>query len=65
MIWLESREGIHEERIITQRGQTAYVGHIPLNVEFLVEYLFAVAVSPMIRIDRLPVKLWLRTFPIP
>jgi hypothetical protein len=59
----ELGRGIHEERIITQRGQTAYVGHIPLNVEFLVEYLFAVAVSPKIRIDRLPVKLWGRYLP--
>jgi hypothetical protein len=63
LIESELGRGIHEERIITQRGQTAYVGHIPLNVEFLVEYLFAVAVSPMIRIDRLPVKLWGRYLP--
>lgn len=59
----ELGRGIHEERIITQRGQTVYVGHIPLNVEFLVEYLFAVAVSPRIHIDRLPVKLWGRYLP--
>jgi hypothetical protein len=63
LIESELGRGIHEERIITQRGQTAYVGHIPLNVEFLVEYLFAVALSPMIRIDRLPVKLWGRYLP--
>jgi hypothetical protein len=55
--------GIHEERIITQRGQTVYVGHIPMNVEFLVEYLFAIAVSPRINIERLPVKLWGRYLP--
>jgi hypothetical protein len=59
----ELGRGIHEERIITQRGQTVYMGHIPLNVEFLVEYLFAVAVSPRIRLDRLPVKLWGRYLP--
>lgn len=59
----ELGRGIHEERIITQRGQAVYVGHIPLNVEFLVEYLFAVAVSPRIHIDRLPVKLWGRYLP--
>lgn len=59
----ELGRGIHEERIITQRGQTVYVGHIPMNVEFLVEYLFAVAVSPRINIDRLPVKLWGRYLP--
>lgn len=59
----ELGRGIHEERIITQRGQTVYVGHIPLNVEFLVEYLFAVAVSPRTHLDRLPVKLWGRYLP--
>jgi len=59
----ELGRGIHEERIITQRGQMVYVGHIPMNVEFLVEYLFAVAVSPRTRIDRLPVKLWGRYLP--
>lgn len=59
----ELGQGIHEERIIAQRGQAAYIGHIPMNVEFLVEYLFAVAVSPRIHIDRLPVKLWGRYLP--
>ncbi len=59
----EFGRGIHEERIITQRGQPVYVGHIPLNVGFLVEYLFAVAVSPRIHIDRLPIKLWGRYLP--
>jgi hypothetical protein len=59
----ELGRGIHEERIITQRGQTVYVGNIPMNVEFLVEYLFAVAVSPRIHIDRLPVKIWGRYLP--
>jgi hypothetical protein len=59
----ELGRGIHEERIIAQRGQSVYGGHIPLNVEFLIEYLFAVAVSPRIHIDRLPVKLWGRYLP--
>jgi hypothetical protein len=63
LIESELGRGIHEERIITQRGQTVYVGHIPMNVEFLVEYLFAVAVSPRTHIDRLPVKLWGRYLP--
>lgn len=55
--------GIHEARIVAQRGQTVYTGHIPMNVEFLVEYLFAVAVSPKVNIERLPVKLWGRYLP--
>ena len=59
----ELGRGIHEQRIITQRGQTVYMGNIPLNVEFLLEYLFAVAISPRIHLDRLPVKLWGRYLP--
>ncbi len=59
----ELGRGIHEERIMAQRGRTVYTGYIPINVEFLVEYLFAVAVSPRTRIARLPVKLWGRYLP--
>lgn len=59
----ELGRSIHEERITNQRGQTLYTGYIPMNVEFLVEYLFAVAVSPQTRIDRLPIKLWGRYLP--
>jgi len=59
----ELGRGIHEERIMAQRGQTVYAGYIPMNVEFLVEYLFALAISPRTLIDRLPVKLWGRYLP--
>jgi hypothetical protein len=59
----ELGRSIHEERIVAQRGKTVYTGYIPMNVEFLVEYLFAVAVSPETRVDRLPVKLWGRYLP--
>jgi hypothetical protein len=45
---------IHEERIIAQRDNKAYKGYIPLNVEFLVEYLFAVGLSPEISVDSFP-----------
>jgi hypothetical protein len=34
-----------------------------MNVEFLIEYLFAVGVSPQIQIDSLPIKLWGRYLP--
>jgi hypothetical protein len=54
---------IHEERIIAQRGHKMYKGYIPMNVEFLIEYLFCVGLSPQIRVDRLPVKLWGRYLP--
>jgi len=54
---------IHEERIVAQRDRKVYHGYIPMNVEFLIEYLFAVGLSPQHRIERLPVKLWGRYLP--
>ncbi len=62
---VESEFGIsiHEERIVAQRDRKVYEGYIPMNVEFLCEYLFAVGLSPQTRIERLPVKLWGRYLP--
>ena len=54
---------IHEERIAAQRDTKVYRGYVPMNVEFLVEYLFALGLSPRTHIDRLPVKLWGRYLP--
>jgi len=34
-----------------------------MNVEFIVEYLFAVGFSPRIDIDLVPIKLWGRYVP--
>jgi len=59
----ELGDSIHEERILVQRDSKIYQGYIPMNVEFLLEYLFAVGFSPQIRIDRLPIKLWGRYLP--
>lgn len=59
----EFGKSIHEERIIRQRQNNTYKGYIPINVEFLMEYLFAVGFSPQIRIKRLPIKLWGRYLP--
>jgi hypothetical protein len=63
MVESEFGNSIHEERIITQRNNKVYKGYIPLNVEFLIEYLFGVGLSPRTRIDYLPIKLWGRYLP--
>jgi hypothetical protein len=63
MVESELGNSIHEERIIAQRDNKRYRGYIPMNVEFLVESLFAVGFSPMIDIDRVPIKLWGRYLP--
>ena len=59
----ELGRGLHEQRIIAQRDNREYTGYLPMNVEFLVEYLFAVAFSPQIEVAELPIKLWGRYLP--
>jgi hypothetical protein len=63
MVESEFGNSIHEERIIAQRDNKSYRGYIPMNVEFLVESLFAVGFSPGIDIDQVPIKLWGRYLP--
>ncbi len=63
MVESELGNSLHEERIIAQRDNKVYKGYIPMNVEFLIEYLFAVGVSPQVHIERLPIKLWGRYLP--
>jgi hypothetical protein len=63
MVESEFGSSLHEERIVAQRDNKKYRGYIPMNVEFLVESLFAVGFSPRIDIDLPPIKLWGRYLP--
>ena len=63
MVESELGNSIHEERIIAQRDNKIYKGYIPMNVEFLIEYLFHVGFSPRIRLASLPIRLWGRYLP--
>jgi hypothetical protein len=63
MVESELGNSIHEERIISQRDTKPYNGYIPINVEFLLEYLFAVGFSPTAEIRDIPIKLWGRYLP--
>ncbi len=62
---LESEIGrcIHEDRIIEQRMQQQYRGPLAKNVEYLMVYLFNLAVSPRVEFQGLPLKLWCRYLP--
>jgi hypothetical protein len=62
---LESEIGrcMHEDRIIRQRQSQAYQSQIATNIEFLMEYLFALPVSGRKGTPVLPVKLWNRYLP--
>lgn len=63
MVESEVGASFHEARIIAQRGNKSYKGYIPMNVELLIEYLLAVALSPTTQIERLPIKIWGRYLP--
>lgn len=63
MVESEFGSSIHEERIISQRDHKRYRGYIPMNVEFLVESLFAVGFSPKVEVEQVPIKLWGRYLP--
>jgi hypothetical protein len=62
---VESEVGrsMHESRIFKQRQAQKYQGNIPINVEYIIEYLLAVGLSPEIQIDGIPVKTWGRYLP--
>ncbi len=62
---MESEIGrcMHEDRIIDQRLRQEYRGHLSKNVEYLLEYIFALSVSKKTHIDSIPVKLWNRYLP--
>jgi hypothetical protein len=62
---LESEIGrcMHEDRIIQQRLQQDYRGHLAKNVEYLMVYLFNFAVSARSELGQLPIQLWDRYLP--
>ena len=53
----------HEARIFKQRRDQSSFGNIPINIEYLIEYLIAVGLSPAVRIDEIPIKIWGRYLP--
>jgi hypothetical protein len=62
---LESEIGrcMHEDRINAQRMKQEYSGPVAKNIEWLVEYLFTMAISPQPEVGELPIKIWNRYLP--
>ncbi len=63
LIESEIGRSMHETRIFLQRQQQTYFGNIPTNVEYIIEYLLAVGLSPTVFIDEIPIKIWGRYLP--
>ncbi len=62
---LESEIGrcMHEDRIMRQRQDQHYDGHLARNIEFLLEFMFALPASCETRLDQLPIQIWKRYLP--
>ncbi len=64
--FLESEIGraMHEERLIRQRAQTEYNGHLSTNVRYLMNYILSMCRAPGPEsLEEVPVKLWVRYVP--
>ena len=63
LIESEIGRSMHEDRIIAQRREQTYRGHLARNVSYLMEYIFACAISPKLQIDTIPIQVWIRYMP--
>ncbi len=63
LIESEIGRSMHEARIFRQRREGAVYGNIPVNIEYILEYLLAVGLSPAVQIDEIPIKIWGRYLP--
>ncbi len=54
---------MHESRIFLQRQEQELYGNISLNIEYIIEYLLAVGLSPTVHLDEIPIKIWGRYLP--
>ncbi|MBW2589742.1 MAG: hypothetical protein JRD71_03315, partial [Deltaproteobacteria bacterium] len=59
----EIGRSMHESRIFRQRQEQDLNGNISLNIEYIIEYLLAVGLSPTIHMDEIPIKIWGRYLP--
>ena len=63
LIESEIGRSMHENRIFEQRKQQRFQNNILINIEYIIEYLFAVGMSPTVQIDGIPIKIWGRYLP--
>lgn len=59
----EIGRSMHEARIFKQRQHQNTFGNITINIEYIIEYLLAVGLSPTVSIDNIPIKIWGRYLP--
>jgi hypothetical protein len=63
---LESEIGacMHEERVLAQRENPDYRGHLATNVRYLMDYMLALCLAPSNEdLGEVPIKLWVKYMP--
>jgi len=63
LIESEIGRSMHETRIFEQRDQQRFHGNILTNIEYIIEFLFAVGLSPRVCLSEIPIKIWGRYLP--
>ena len=63
LIESEIGRSMHETRIFEQREQQRFHGNILTNIEYIIEFLFAVGLSPKMSLNEIPIKIWGRYLP--
>lgn len=58
LIESEIGRSMHEYRIFEQRQKQKNLGNIPINIEYIIEYLLSVGLSPTVQVDEIPIKIW-------
>jgi hypothetical protein len=59
----EIGRSMHESRIFKQREHYSFYGNIPNNIEYILEYMLAVGLSPATEVKDIPIKIWGRYLP--
>jgi len=49
---------IHEVRILEQRDRAIYSGRIAQNASSIIEYMLQLAISPVVKVEEIPIKVW-------
>lgn len=63
LIESEIGRSMHETRIFEQRQQQGVYGNVPKNIEYIIEFMIAVGLSPTVQLDEIPIKIWGRYLP--
>lgn len=63
LVEAEFGRSIHELRILRLRQRQTYLGPLGQNAGYLIEYLLALATSPTVSIEEIPIKMYGRYLP--